>query len=53
MDVYVRNNALNSIYEWALWLVYNDHEKSFNSILTKTSLKTIHQKNLEFLATEI
>ena len=34
-------------------MIYNDHEKSFNSILTKNNLKTIHQKNIEFLAIEI
>ena len=47
------NNALNNILERALRLIYNDHEKSFNSILTENNLKTIHQKNLEFLAIEI
>ena len=46
------NNALNNIHERALRLIYNDHEKSFNSILTQNNLKTIHQKNLEFLAIE-
>ena len=47
------NNALNNIHEQALRLIYNDQEKSFNSILTENNLKTIHQKNLEFLAIEI
>ena len=47
------NNALNNIHERSLRLIYNDHEKSFNSILTENNLKTIHQKNLEFLAIEI
>ena len=47
------NNALNNIHERALWLIHNDHEKSFNSILTENNLKTIHQKNLEFLAIKI
>ena len=47
------NNALNNIHERALRLIYNDHEKSFNGILTGNNLKTIHQKNLEFLAIEI
>ena len=42
------NNALNNIHERALRLIYNDHEKSFSSILTENNLKTIHQKNLEF-----
>ena len=47
------NNALNNVHERALRLIYNDHEKSFNSILTENNLKTIHQKNLEFLAIEL
>ena len=47
------NNALNNVHERALRLIYNDHEKSFNSILTENNLKIIHQKNLEFLAIEI
>ena len=34
-------------------MIYNDHEKSFNSILTEKNLKTIHKKPLEFLANEI
>ena len=47
------NNASNNIHERAMRLIYNDHEKSFNSILKESNLKTIHQKNLEFLAIEI
>ena len=47
------NNALNNIHERALRLIYNNHEKSFNSILTENNLKTIHQKSLELLAIEI
>ena len=34
-------------------MIYNNHEKSFNSILTENKLKTIHQKSLEFLAIEV
>ena len=47
------NNALNNIHERALRFIYNYHEKSFDSILTEKNLKTIHQKNLEFLVIEI
>ena len=43
------NDALNNIHERDLWLIYNDHEKSFNNILTESNLKTIHEKNLNFL----
>ena len=39
------NNALNNIRERALRLIYNDNEKSFNSILTEGKLKIIQQKN--------
>ena len=46
------NNTLNNIHERALRLIYNDHEKSFNSVLTENNLKTIQQKILEFLAIE-
>ena len=44
---------LNNIHERALRLIYNDHEKSFDSILRENNLKTIHQENLEFLAIDI
>ena len=47
------NSALNNVHERSLRLIYNHHEKSFNSTLTKNNLKTIHQKNFEFLAVEI
>ena len=47
------NNALNNIHERALRLVYNDHEKPFNSILAENNLKTINKKTREFLAAEI
>ena len=43
------NHTLNNIHERALRMNYNDHEKLFNSILTKNNLKTIHQKTLNFL----
>ena len=34
-------------------MIYNDHQKLFNSILTESNLKTIHHKKLEFPAIEI
>ena len=37
------NNALNNIQERALWLIYNVHEKSFDSTSAE-NLKTIHKK---------
>ena len=47
------NDAFNNIHERALRLIYNDHVKSFNSILTENNLKTIHKKSLDFAATKI
>ena len=43
------NNTLNNIHERALRLIFKDHEKSFDRILTENNLKTIHQKTLNFL----
>ena len=34
-------------------IIYNRHDKLLNSILTENNLKTIHQKNFEFLAIKI
>ena len=51
------NNTLNNIHERALRLIYDDQQEQFNSIfllnrLRENNLKTISQKNLEFLAVE-
>ena len=47
------NNALNSIHERALRLIYNDYELPFDRILENTKQKSIHRKNIESLAIEI
>ena len=47
------SNALNSIHERALRLIYNHHQFSFNGILEDSKQKCIHRKNIELLATEI
>ena len=47
------NNALNSIHERALRLIYNDYELPFDRILENNKQKSIHQKNIETLAIEI
>ena len=47
------NNALNSIHERASRLIYNDYKLPFDRILEDNRLKSIHQKNIESLATEI
>ena len=46
------NNALNNIHERALQLIYINHEKLFESILTGDNLKTILYKTLNFLQFE-
>ena len=40
------NNALNSIHERALRLIYNDYELPFDRILEDNKQKSIHQKIL-------
>ena len=47
------NNALNSIHERALRLIYNDCEFPFDRILEDNKQKSIHQKNIESLAIEV
>ena len=47
------NNALNSIDERALRLIYNDCELPFDRILEDDKQKSINQKNIESLAVEI
>ena len=47
------NNALNSIDERALRLIYNDYEQTFDRTLEDNRQKGIHQKNIESLAIEI
>ena len=45
------NNALNSIHERALRLIYNDYEIPLDR-LEDYKQKSIHQKNIESLAIE-
>ena len=47
------NNALNSIHERALRLIYNDYGLPFDRILVNNKPKSKHQKNIESLANEI
>ena len=47
------NNALNSIHERALRLIYNDYDLPFDRILEDKKQKSIHQKNIDSLAIEI
>ena len=47
------NNALSSIHEGTLSLIYNDYELAFERILEKKKQKSIHQKNIRSLAIKI
>ena len=46
------NNALNSIHERALRLIYNDYKLHFDRILADNRQKTTHQKNIGSSAIE-
>ena len=47
------NNKTNHIHERALRTVYSDYNSSFNEPFNKDSSLTIHQRNVQSLATEI
>ena len=47
------NNKINRIHERALRTVYSDYNSSFNEPFNKDSSLTIHQRNVQSLATEI
>ena len=47
------NNRLNKIQERALRLVYKDNKLTFDDPLKLDNSVTIHQRNLQILATEI
>ena len=47
------NNRANSLHERALRVVYRDYNATFSELLSKDKSVTIHQRNLQLLATEI
>ena len=47
------NNRINKIQEIALSLVYKDNKLTFDNLLKLDNSLTIHQRNLQILATEI
>ena len=46
------NNLINKIHERALRLLYKDNKLTFNDLLELDNSVTIHQRNLQILATE-
>ena len=47
------NNRINNIHERALRIVYRDNESIFQQLLKQNKSVSIHQRNLQRLATEI
>ena len=47
------NHKINKRYERALRILYNDHFSSFEELLSKDKSVTVHQRNLQTLATEM
>ena len=48
-----QNNRINNIHERALRIVYRDYESTFQQLLKQNKSVSIHQRNLQILATEI
>ena len=47
------NNCVNSLHERGLRVVYRDYNATFSELLSMDKSVTIHQRNLQLLATEI
>ena len=47
------NNKINSIHERALRIAYQDNTSAFQELLNKDNSVSIHQRNLQVLATEM
>ena len=47
------NHKINKLYERALRIVYNDHFSSFEEFFFNDKSVTVHQRNLQILATEM
>ena len=47
------NHKINKLNETALRIVYNDHFSSFKELISKDKSVTVHQRNLQILATEM
>ena len=47
------NNKINSIHERALRIIYQDYQSTFSELLAKDNSRTVHQRNLQKLVTEL
>ena len=47
------NNRIKILHDRGLRVVYRDYNATFSELLTKDKSVTIHQRNLQLLATEI
>ena len=47
------NNKINRLHERCLRIVFSDKQSSFETLLEKDSSVSIHNRNLQFLATEM
>ena len=47
------NNKINRLHERCLRIIYSDKQSSFQALLEKDGSVSIHNRNLQFLATEM
>ena len=47
------NNKINRVHERCLRIVYSDNQSTFEELLEKDYNVLVHQRNLQFLATEL
>ena len=47
------NKKINRLHKRCLRTIYNDKQSSFNELLEKDGFVSIHEQNLQFLATEM
>ena len=47
------NNKINALHERALRIIYQDYKSSFSELLNKDNSRTVHQRNLQKLVTEL
>ena len=50
---HTNNNKINRLHERCSWIVYNDKQSSFNELLEKDGLVSIHMRNIQILASEM